>query len=320
MRIGIDAMGGDYAPQIVIDAVRSIKDSINVVLIGNKSLLSGKVPDSKIIHAPTVIKMDELPQDVFKRKDSSIAIGILLQKRGEIDAFVGAGNTGAYVMFSSLELGRIKGIKRPALGTFFPGKNGYTFVLDVGASPVVRAEDIYQFGVMGALCVEGITGKKNPSISILSLGEEEEKGNPLTKEAYNLMQKSELNFLGNIEGHKILEGVSDVVVCDGFVGNTMLKFGESVVEFTVSLIKDAVNDSPFTKLGGLLVSSSLKERFSMLRYQKYGGAVLLGVKGVTVICHGRSNSEAIRNAIFTAAKYVKAEVNTKIEQFFSESG
>lgn len=311
MRIGVDAMGGDYAPQIIIEAVKDIE--IDVVLVGNKAKLIGKVPDSQIIHAETVIGMDESPQEAFKKKDSSIAIGTLLQKKREIDAFVGAGNTGAYVMFSSIELGRIKGVRRPALGTFFPGN---TFVLDVGANTVVRAGDIYQFGVMGALCVEGITGKKGPSVSILSVGEEEEKGNPLTKEAYNLMQNSGLNFMGNIEGHKVLEGVVDVVVCDGFVGNVMLKFGEGIVEIITSLIKDAVNRSSFTKLGGLLLRSSIKEQFSKMRYQKYGGALLLGIKGVTVICHGRSNSEAIRNAIYTAERYVKSGINDRIEQFF----
>jgi glycerol-3-phosphate acyltransferase PlsX len=313
MRIGVDAMGGDYAPQIVIDAVKDI--DIDVLLVGDKAQLAGKVPDSKIMHAPGAIKMNEAPQQAFRRKDSSIAVGIDLQKRGKIDAFVGAGNTGAYVMFSSLELGRIKGIRRPALGTFFPGWNGDTFVLDLGANVAVKPEDIYQFGVMGALCVEGITSKKNPSVALLSVGEEESKGSPLTKEAFNLLRKSSLNFVGNIEGHGIFEGLSDIVVCDGFVGNTILKLGESVIELTTQMIKDAINTSVVTKIGGLLLRRSLRNRFSRLRYQKYGGALLLGIKGVTIICHGRSNAEAIRNAIYTAARYVESGVNQRIEQF-----
>jgi glycerol-3-phosphate acyltransferase PlsX len=320
MIIGIDAMGGDYAPQIIIEAVNELPSNVNfdVLLIGDKSKLIHKVPESKIIHAPSVIQMDELPQEAFKKKDSSIAISVELQKQGKIDALVGAGNTGAYVMFSSIELGRIKGIRRPALGTFFPSKNDGTFVLDVGANMLVKPEDIYQFGVMGALCVEGITGKKNPSVSILSVGEEEAKGNTLTKDAYTLMQKSGLNFLGNIEGHKILDGISDVVVCDGFVGNVMLKFGEGIVDIISYLIKEAINSSISTRIGGLLLKNELKRRFAKVRYQKYGGALLLGIKGVTVICHGRSNAEAIKNAIYTAVRYLEANVNTRIEQFFSK--
>jgi len=318
MIIGIDAMGGDYAPQVIIEAVQGLNISdFDVRLIGDKKKLIGKIPESKIIHAPSIVEMDESPQEAFrKKKDSSIAIGTNLQKKGEIDAFVGAGNTGAYVMFSLLELGRIKGIRRPALGTFFPSKNEYTFVLDVGAVTEVRPEDLYKFGVMGSLCVEGIIGKQNPKVALLSVGEEESKGSSLTKEAYDLMQNSELNFLGNIEGHKILEGIADVVVCDGVVGNVMLKFGESVIETTQSVIKGAIKSSLKAKLGGLLLKTAIKEHFSSLNYEKYGGAFLLGVKGVTIICHGRSNSTAIRNAIYTAARYVDSRVNKHIEQFF----
>lgn len=315
MIIGVDAMGGDYAPQVVIEAIQGI--DIDVRLIGDKSLLADKVPESKIIHSPSVVKMDESPQEAFrKKKDSSIAIGTRLQKEHQIDAFVGAGNTGAYVMFSLLELGRIKGVRRPALGTFFPNKDGYTFVLDVGAVTEVRANDLYQFGVMGALCVEGVTGKKEPSVAILSIGEERSKGSSLTKEVFTLMQDSELNFLGNIEGHNILKGIADVVVCDGVVGNVMLKFGESVIETTQATMRGAIRSSFKAKLGGFLLKTAFKEHFSRLNYEKYGGALLLGTKGVTIICHGRSNSEAIRNAIYTAARYVEAGVNKRIEQFF----
>ncbi|MBI4721725.1 MAG: phosphate acyltransferase PlsX [Candidatus Stahlbacteria bacterium] len=326
MIIGIDAMGGDAAPQTVIDAVREIEKSqlqltednkFDIVLIGDKAQLSGKVADSKIIHAPTVVGMKEHPAEAFKKKDSSIAIGTQLLSQGKIDAFVGAGNTGVYVMFGVLELGRIKGVRRPALGIFIPSKSGATFVLDVGANATVKTEDLYQFGAMGTLCVEGITGKKSPSVSILSVGEEEAKGSPTTKEAYQLMQSSGLNFLGNIEGHQILDGISDVVVCDGFVGNVLLKFAEGIVEFITSLIKNTISSSLLTKFGGLLIRNTLKKQFAVMRYQKYGGALLLGVKGVTVICHGRSNPEAICNAVYTAARYVKSGVNERIEQYFS---
>ncbi len=306
-------MGGDYAPHVVIEAIQGIE--LDIRLIGDKAQLVGKVPESKIIHAPNVIEMGESPQLAFKKKDSSIGVGIRLQKEGKIDAFVGAGNTGAYVMFNSLMLGRIKGIRRPALGTFLPSGDTYTFVLDVGAVTDVRAEDLYQFGVMGALFVEGITGKENPRVALLSVGEEKSKGSFLTKEAYKIMQDSKLNFVGNIEGHNILSGIADVVVCDGVVGNVMLKFGESMIEITQSMMKNAMESSFKAKVGSFLLKSYIKEHFSKLNYEKYGGAVLLGTKGVTLICHGRSNAKAIRNAIYTAAKYVRSEVNQHIEQF-----
>ncbi|MDI6840483.1 MAG: phosphate acyltransferase PlsX [bacterium] len=315
MIIGIDAMGGDYAPKVVIDAVREIKD-LDFILVGDKTQLKGEIPESRIVHAPTTIRMDESPQDAFKKKDSSIAIGTLLQKDGKIDAFVGAGNTGAYLMFNSLWLGRVKGIRRPALGTFFPTKNGFTFVLDIGATTAAKAEDLFQFGVMGCQCVKGLTGKEDPTVALLSVGEEDIKGSTVTREAFELMRNSKLNFLGNIEGHQILEGVSDVVVCDGTVGNAILKFGESIVELTKTTIKDAIRSSFKAKVGGVLLRPSLHKFFSRMSYEEYGGAIILGAKGVTIICHGRSNSKAIRNAIYMAAKYIELGINKQIEKTF----
>jgi len=314
MIIGIDAMGGDYAPKVVIEAVKGLSD-IDLLLIGDKNQLIGEITESKIVHAPTSIQMDESPREALRKKDSSIAIGTQLQKEGKIDAFVGAGNTSAYIMFNSLWLRRVKGVKKPALGTFFPSKNGFTFVLDVGATVSVRPEDLFQFGVMGSLTVEGITGKKKPSVALLSVGEEDVKGGTLTRETFNLLQNSGLNFIGNIEGHQILDGISDVVVCDGMVGNALLKFGESIVNLIQTTIKDAIKSSFKAKMGGLLLGPSLKKFFSRMSYDEYGGAVVLGTNGVTIICHGRSSPKAIRNAIYMAEKYVKSGVNKRIEQF-----
>lgn len=317
--IGVDAMGGDFAPQVILEAVKDIHD-LNICLVGERTQLEGKVSRAQIIHAPTVIHMGESPQEAFKKKkDSSIAIGTELQREGKIDAFVGAGNTGAYMMFALLRLGRIKGIRRPALGTFFPTQKEPTFVLDVGATPTVKPEDMFRFGVMGALAVNGLTEKENPSVAILSVGEEEIKGSTLTRGTFELMQNSHLNFSGNIEGHQILEGLSDVVVCDGAVGNAILKFGESIVEIIQSAIKEAVKSSFKAKIGGALLWPSLKEFFYRMSYEEYGGAILLGTQGVTLICHGRSSSKAIKNAIYTAAKYVKAGINEHIEQFLLQN-
>lgn len=320
MIIGIDAMGGDNAPGVVIEAAKIIskeKRGIDLLFIGDKAQLIDHLPESQIIHAPSVIGMHELPDEAFrKKKDSSIAIGTSLQKEGKIDAFVSAGHTGACVMFSLLGLGRVAGVRRPAIGIFFPTKHGSAFVLDVGAGVSAKPEDLYQFGVMGTKCVEGLTGNKNPKVAVLSVGEEAAKGSPITKEASEIMQKSNLNFIGNIEGHQILEGISDVVVCDGMVGNILLKVAESVVSTVKTIIKDAINTSISAKLGGAIIAGPLRKGFASFNYEKYGGALLLGVKGVTIISHGRSTAEAIKNAVYTAADYVKAEINKYIEKAF----
>lgn len=322
MIIGIDAMGGDNAPDVVIDAAKIIEKEnkgINLLFIGDRNKLMGHIPESQIVHAPTVIEMNESPEDAFrKKKDSSIAVGTLLQKEGKIDAFISAGHTGACVMFSVLWLERLQGVRRPALGAFFPTKHGSSLVLDVGAGVLVKPQDLYQFGIMGAKCVEGITGNKNPKVAMLSVGEESGKGSPLTKEASEIMQKSGLNFIGNIEGHQILEGLSDVVVCDGMVGNIMLKAVESVVSTIKTIIKDAINTSLSAKIGGAMLAGPLKKGFANFNYEQYGGALLLGVKGVTIISHGRSTGEAIKNAVYTAAEYVKSGVNKYIEKTIKE--
>ncbi|MDD5530306.1 MAG: phosphate acyltransferase PlsX [bacterium] len=316
--IGLDAMGGDNAPQMVIEASKSLllEKDIDILFIGDREKLTGHLPEDKIVHAPSVISCSELPEDAFrKKKDSSIAIGTMLQKEGKIDAFVSAGSTGACVMFSLLTLGRLKGVRRPALGIFFPTKSGnFTFILDVGAVTLVKPYDLYQFGVMGAKCIEKLTGNNNPKVAILSVGEESVKGSPLTKEAFDIMKKSKLNFIGNIEGHQIIEGISDVVVCDGMVGNILLKLAESVLSTFKDVIKKTIDSSIWAKMGGALIAGALRREFGKFNYEQYGGAFLLGVKGVTIISHGRSSAEAIKSAVHTAASYVKEGVNEYIEE------
>lgn len=320
MKIAVDAMGGDRAPDVIIEAVEGSELRDYVVLIGDESKLQDKVSTGvEVVHAPEVIGMDEHPTEAFrKKKNSSIGIGTELQKQGKVDAFIGAGNTGAYMAFATLGLGRLKGVERPALATFFPTKRGYTLVLDVGANTSVKPTHLFQFGTMGSLYVEKITGKENPSVALLSMGEEDTKGDSLTLKAFELMKESSLNFVGNIEGHHILEGNVDVVVCEGTVGNAILKFGESVVEITQEAIRDIVKTSLRAKLGGFLLRPSLKSFFARMSYDEYGGAVLLGVNGITVVCHGRSSPKAIRNAIRMAAKCVKENINSHIEKRIKE--
>lgn len=315
MKIGVDGMGGDYAPEVVIEAVESVKGDFEIVVVGDERVLKNRLKTREVIHADEVIEMEEKPQKAIKKKNSSIGVGIALEREGKIDAFITAGNTAAYVMFSVLELGRIENVRRPALGVFFPGKNGYTFVLDVGANVGSKVEDMVEFGIMGSICVEELMEKKNPTIGLLSIGEEEGKGSYFNKEVFQIMKKRLPNFYGNIEGHKILDNTVDVLVCDGFVGNVLLKFGESVVDTIWWAMKEGIRKGRiFAKLGGVLVQKHIKKELGRLRYQKYGGAILLGVKGVNIICHGRSDAETIRNAIYTAEKYVKKKINKKIEE------
>jgi len=320
MKIAVDAMGGDYAPDVIIDAVNDLRDEdFEIILIGDENVLKGKT-DVEIFHTPEIIKMNDVPSLAFrKKKKSSIAIGTELQKRGKVDAFVGAGNTGAYIAFAMMELGRLTHVQRPALATFFPTRHGYVLVLDVGATMNVKPLHLFQYGVMGSICTECMLGTDKPRIGLLSVGEEEIKGNPLVKETQKLFRKSKLNFIGNVEGHQILGDVCDVLVCDGFTGNALLKFGESLVALTFDSLKETMKSSLRAKLGGMLLYPGVRQFFSRVSYSQYGGAILLGTRGVTVVCHGRSTSRAIKSAIIMASKYVRERMNERIEEGLSRN-
>ncbi len=315
MRIAIDAMGGDKAPDVVIEALKDLKIDAELVAVGKKEVLESRIENAEIVDAPEVIGMDEHPlKAIREKKESSIVKGVKLIKEGKADAFLGAGNTGAYVAAATLMLGRIKGVIRPALGTFFPTVKGYTLVVDVGANSECKPEHLLQFGIMGSIFYGIVFEKENPTVGLLSIGEEDIKGSSLSKKAFELLKDSGLNFIGNVEGHQILYGVSDVVVCDGFVGNAILKFGESIVEIIFNHIKNASKSSFRGMLGAILLKPSLKELAKRMDYEEYGGALLMGVNGIVIICHGRSSPRAIRNAIKMAYNLCKMQINKKIEE------
>jgi glycerol-3-phosphate acyltransferase PlsX len=319
VRIGIDAMGGDNAPGVILDAVSELigtVDDVQFVLVGKKEVLGGKLTDSvEIVDAPDVIEADELPSIAFrKKKKSSIAIGIELQKRNEIDAFVSAGNTGAFIAFATFGLGRLKNVKRAGLATFFPTKNGRFLVIDVGANADAKPEHLFQYGIMGSIYTEEVMKVKSPRVGILSIGEEEIKGNPVIKEARELLKSANINFVGNIEGHVVLRDVCDVLVCDGFVGNSLLKFGEGVVDLIVELLKECIGSSLKAKLGGLLMRDTLYGIARRMNYDEIGGAIILGIKGIDIVCHGRSGKQAIKNAILLAMECKRRAINHVIEQ------
>jgi glycerol-3-phosphate acyltransferase PlsX len=273
-----------------------------------------------VVHAQQVVGSHEAPaQAVRKKADSSIGIGVKLQKEGRADAFVSAGNTGAVMAFSLLTLGRLKGVNRPAVAAFFPTKKGFSLVLDVGANSDCKALNLLQFALMGSIYLSYTFDKEKPEVALLSMGEEDTKGNDLTLAAHDLLKSTDMiNFVGNIEGSRILDGVADVVICDGFVGNAILKFGESIVEYVSEAIKESVNSGLKAKLGALMLRSSFQRLVGRMSYEEYGGAPLLGIDGVSFICHGKSRAKAIRSALHSTCDYVEERVNEHIREQLRE--
>lgn len=321
MKIAIDAMGGDFAPeQIVLGAIEAAKEyGCEIVLVGDESKIKtildqnvnqGKL-DISIHHASDVIGMAEHPGAAVRRKkDSSIVVATRLVKDGICDAVLSAGSTGAAVAAALFGLGRIKGIDRPTIATPMPNINGVTMLLDSGANVDSKPHQLLQSAIMGSIYSEYVFGIKNPRVGLLNIGEESTKGNEQVLATYPLLKELKtINFIGNSEGRDIPNGSVDVVVCDGFVGNVVLKFGEGLAKTIVKLIKEAIKDSNmFAKMAALLLAPTLKKLSKKIDYAEYGGAPLLGVNGCFIICHGSSNAKAIKSAIGVANEYVNKEV------------
>ena len=317
-RIALDAMGGDNAPgEIVAGAMMAIGTlGADIILVGDTNAIraemqgTGEVKGLRIVHASDVIGMDEhATESVKAHPDSSINVGLRLVKAGEADAFVTAGNTGATMAAALLTLGRVKGISRPALATIFPtGAGRLTMLLDVGANAECRPIHLLQFAYMGAAYMERMFGVERPQVGLLSIGEEDSKGNQLTIEVNQALRASRLNFIGNVEGKDLTKGVCDVAVMDGFTGNVVLKTAEGMAEMMFSELRKAVELTPWNKAAGLILMSELKKVKRRLDYAEYGGAQLVGVDGVTVIGHGRSNARAIFSAIRAARDAVQNNV------------
>jgi len=327
MRIALDAMGGDFAPQATVEGAylyqKETKNRDEIVLIGDKKLLEErckKIGDCNerhisFVHADEVIGMNESPTEALKlKKKSSISIGLDLHKKNEVDAFVSAGNTGAQMAASLLNLGRIGGVNRPAIGSFIPSEKGLVFLIDVGANSDCKPINLMQFGIMGGIFVDHIYDGTNPSIGLLNIGEEEKKGNELSQAAYHLMKKNLRGFKGNVEGRDILKGTVDIVVCDGFVGNIILKFAESVMGVLTKSFRRNIGSNLFTNLGAFLVKPAFSELRRNYDYEEYGGVPLLGVNGISIICHGRSTAKAIKNAMSVAERMSVKNVNKHISE------
>jgi glycerol-3-phosphate acyltransferase PlsX len=330
MQIALDAMGGDLGPQELIKgALLALEqDDLRITLVGDDALLQKLLQSSSasqtlldrldIMHAQSVIDMNENPVDAIrKKKDSSIMVAFELVKSGQASAAVSAGNSGATLAAGVRKLGRLKNVARPGLASAFPTLKGPVMIMDIGANVECRPLHLYQFGVM-ASAFSKLYNVTNPRVGLLTIGEESGKGNTLIKEAYNLLQRSSLNFIGNVEGRDVFQGDVDVVVCDGFVGNIVLKISEGLAEATIKMLREEILKSKLAKLGYLLARPAFDNFRKRVDYAEYGGALLLGIKGIGIVCHGKSSALAIKNAIIGAVEMERLKLNDDIARELAE--
>lgn len=317
MKIALDAMGGDNAPlETIKGAVAALEEvsELELVLVGKKEVIEAELSKYKynkekieIVDAREIIEMKDEPVVAVKsKKDSSMNRTLELVKDGTVSASVSAGNTGALITASQLKLKRIKGVLRPAIATMFPNKKGHMLMLDVGATADCKPEFLNQYAMMGSKYMEILLGRKNSKVGLLNIGTEEGKGNEVTREAYNLLKENKsINFVGNVESTEVMNGNIDVVVTDGFTGNMVLKTAEGIGKFILDVIKTEVSKSFIYKLGALLLMPALKVVKSKMDSSEYGGAIFLGLNGISIKAHGNSDAVAIKNAIKVAEKFAK---------------
>lgn len=326
VKVAVDAMGGDNAPgEIVKGAVEAVNDreEIKVYLTGRKTeieklLQSYTYPKERleVVHAEEVIDTAESPvMAIRKKKDSSIVVGLNMVKQGGADAFVSSGSTGAVLVGGQLVAGRIKGIERAPLAPLIPTKNGISLLIDCGANVDARSSHLVQFAKMGSIYMESVMGIQNPRVGIVNIGAEEEKGNHLVKETFPLLKEcEEINFIGSIEARDIPEGGCDVIVCEAFVGNVILKLYEGVGATLISKIKQSMMSTFRSKIGALLVKPALKKTLSSFDASQYGGAPLLGLNGLVVKTHGNSTAKEIRNSIIQCVQFKQQNISDKIKE------
>ena len=346
-RIAIDAMGGDHAPREIVkgavwaaldyntpielvgkeDAIKAELE--NIAKYGIRSRRGGYFPqnikvdlsklDIKITHAEEIIEMGEAPgQAIRKKRKSSIVLAVDAVAKGSSDAVVAAGSTGAAMASSLFGLGRLPGIERPAIAVMLPAMKKPFLLLDAGANSSCTPEMLYQFAVMGTTFVKNVYDRKDAKVGVLNIGEEAGKGNELVQHTYKMLEENQngLNFIGNIEGKEMFQGTCDVIICDGFVGNVALKIIEGSSSMLFKMIQQEFNTDIISKIIGLLAKPFMKRIYKRINYEEFGGALLLGIKGVTVIAHGRSTAYAIKNAVRVAKEAVESGVNKKIMEFF----
>jgi glycerol-3-phosphate acyltransferase PlsX len=322
MKIAVDAMGGDFAPQNVVEGafLAAKEQGIRVVLVGDEDQISKeltKYPTSKlplfIHHAPLVVAMHDSPSTVIRRmKDTSIKVAFDLAKEGQVSGVVSAGNSGAAMALAMYILKKLEGVERPAIATIHPTTKGHTVLIDSGGNVDCKPFHLVQFALMGDAYAKYILGKENPRIGVLSNGEEEGKGNELTREVHDILSEEDMNYIGYVEGRDLNNGEVDVIVCDGFVGNVALKISEGLWETIHAILKWEARDNIRAKVAYFLMGRAIKRLGKRLDYSEYGGAPLLGVNGNCVICHGSSNAKAMMNAILLASNLAKNKLNEHV--------
>lgn len=323
MRIAVDAMGGDHVPEHpVAGAILAARElDVEVVLVGDEAILrshlsrAGSPAGIKIVHAEQVIAMDESPATAMRgKRRSSIHVGARLLRDGEVQGFVSAGNTGAVMAVVKVIVGSIPGVDRPALAVVLPTETGRAVVVDAGANIEPKSRQLVQFAVMGQHFAREILGVERPRVGLLSIGEEAGKGNELIRTAHGMLSEAPLDFIGNVEAGDLYGGRADVVVCDGFTGNILLKASESVVEMLRALLREEFSRTWGGRIGAVLARGAFRRLRQRVHYEELGGAPLLGVRGLAVICHGRSSPRALRNGVRVAMEYAAHDVSQRIEE------
>ncbi|MDO4489290.1 MAG: phosphate acyltransferase PlsX [Eubacteriales bacterium] len=330
IKVVLDAFGGDNCPGCNIDgAINALKekDDLKVILTGDENILNEELKKRgfssdrlEIVNAPEVISLDESPVSaVRKKKESSLVKGIVMVKEGEADAFVSAGSSGAVLAGGQLLLGRLPGVQRPPLGTLIPTAKGVSFFLDMGANVDAKAEWLLQFAKMGSIYMKNVEGLDNPTVKLVNIGLEDEKGNALTKEVNELLKNDEtINYQGYCEAREVPHGTADVIVADAFTGNAMIKMFEGTAGLFLTTMKKAFKDNLISKIGALLVMKSMKKALKPYDVSNYGGAPLLGVKGVMIKCHGNSKEKEIKNSVIQAYVFAKSKTNDIIAKAFEK--
>ena len=331
VRIAVDAMGGDHAPAAIVDGVVAAARHLDarIALVGAAATVEAALASHgdwrelniEIVDAPDVIAMSEPPAAALRRKPgASIRVAAERVARGEAAAIVSAGHTGAAVIAAYSAFGTIPGVDRPALATTIPTRTRPAVLLDAGANVECRPQHLLQFAIMGSVYARVAAGIARPRVGLLSIGEEESKGNELTRDAHRLLKSAPVNFIGNVEGREIYSGVADVIVCDGFTGNIVLKTSEGLVEAVEALLGDELQGTFSSQVGYLLSRRAFRRFRRRVDYSEYGGAPLLGVAGLAIVCHGRSSPKAIRNAIAMAYRFATSDFIHRVEQEINEAG
>lgn len=323
LRIAVDAMGGDFAPEVnILGAYEvAIDKKVEIILVGDERKIKSFLPEKKdlegiisIFHTEDTIQMEENVSSAIRKRNSSMRKAIQLVKENKADAVISAGHSGAMMALSYMLLGKLPNVERPAIATVMPSLKGHFILLDAGANVDCKPEHLVQFAIMGDAYHRALFNSESPKVALLSIGEEGTKGNELTKEAFRLLQSTKLNFIGNIEGKDVFFGLADVVVCDGFVGNIVLKVGEGLAEALMKMLKREITEIITGKLGYMMIKPAIKSFRKKVDYSEYGGALLLGINGTSLICHGRSSAKAIKNAIKVAMEMAKKQIYKSISE------